>query len=596
MGLTDQIKAGSAYVEASLRDAGLKRGLQSINARIKAFSASIAIIGTKGIALVAAPMLAAGKIASDLGSDLADLSQRTGVSVEALSELGFAAGQSGSSMEELENGIKFMQKALAGIDDDSANKLAELGLSAEKLRSMSPDQQLMALGDAINQIGDPAKRTATALEIFGRGGAKLLPLFADGARGMNELRQQARDLGIVVSTESATAAEAFGDKLSALGATLRMGVYSIGSAIIPILGQMADGFLIATSNVVKWLSANQSLVVLTAAVAGGFVTLGAALLALGSAMLAVNAVIATTVTAVTALSSAFVFVATNPITAFIGSVGLAAAALARFTTDGQNAVAMLGADATKAFGDVDRALTALVGRIGAGDLAGAAELASLAIQRIWLQLTNNLRETWVAFTGEFTKNLNAMRQAVASTAIDIFTRFRAASVFVLGKLGAPGGATGDRLQQFLDQDRADAENTKNEIANIFAAENAAVDAATQEKLRSIEMQLNAATDAYKKALTVAERANDVAREQAGIPKAAGPERGTPIGWAVLWEQLRKRSLVDGLKLAERVGAFGTFSGRAASGFGVVDARIDKIVKATEETAKNTRNRGGIFLA
>ncbi len=37
------------------------------------------------------PMLGAAKAFADMGSDLVDMSQRTGISVEALSELGFAA-------------------------------------------------------------------------------------------------------------------------------------------------------------------------------------------------------------------------------------------------------------------------------------------------------------------------------------------------------------------------------------------------------------------------------------------------------------------------------------------------------------------------
>ena len=67
-----------------------------------------------------------------MGSDLLDMSQRTGVSVEALSELGFAAEQSGADMETLEAGLRKMQKFDRGSGRPARRQaqeaLARLGL------------------------------------------------------------------------------------------------------------------------------------------------------------------------------------------------------------------------------------------------------------------------------------------------------------------------------------------------------------------------------------------------------------------------------------------------------------------------------------
>jgi len=104
MGLSSGIRAGAAYVELYTKDSRMVKGLQAAEKKLKAFGEGITSIGTRLAGLgagVVTPLIGAAKVFSDMGGDLADMSQRTGVSVEALSELGFAAEQSGSDMETL---------------------------------------------------------------------------------------------------------------------------------------------------------------------------------------------------------------------------------------------------------------------------------------------------------------------------------------------------------------------------------------------------------------------------------------------------------------------------------------------------------------
>ena len=78
------------------------------------------------------------------------------------------------------------------------------------------------------------------MELFGKSGTKLLPLMAGGADGIEELQEQARRLGLTMSSEDAQAAESFGDTLSALWKVLKMGVFTIGSALAPALSDLAE--------------------------------------------------------------------------------------------------------------------------------------------------------------------------------------------------------------------------------------------------------------------------------------------------------------------------------------------------------------------
>src|SRR5688572_16574240 len=114
----NSIRAGRAFVELSVKDS-LAGGLNKAAAQLKVFGASVGAIGKKMTTLglsIAAPLALATKLFTNVGGDLLDLSQRTGMSVEALGELGFAAEQSGSNIEELEAGIRGMQKSIGEGD------------------------------------------------------------------------------------------------------------------------------------------------------------------------------------------------------------------------------------------------------------------------------------------------------------------------------------------------------------------------------------------------------------------------------------------------------------------------------------------------
>ena len=115
MASSQGIRAGKAFVELFADDTKLVRGLKAAEKRLKAFGAGVQSIGTKLFGLGAAavaPLLATTNVFADMGDQLAKMSARTGISVEALSELGYAAEQSGADLETLEGGVRKMQKFL----------------------------------------------------------------------------------------------------------------------------------------------------------------------------------------------------------------------------------------------------------------------------------------------------------------------------------------------------------------------------------------------------------------------------------------------------------------------------------------------------
>ena len=79
-----------------------------------------------------------------------------------------------------------------------------------------------------------------ATVIFGRAGTQLLPMLREGPEGLVAVMEEAKKLGIVMSTEDATAAAKLTDGLTRLGAVVKMMVVRIGGGLAPALTSLSD--------------------------------------------------------------------------------------------------------------------------------------------------------------------------------------------------------------------------------------------------------------------------------------------------------------------------------------------------------------------
>ena len=113
---------------------------------------------------------------------LGNTADKLGVSFEFIQTLEEAGNRSGVSIESVSSAFGRLQKTLAGADEESkaaTEALGRLGISFANLENLSPEEQIRLIGEQLQGIDDPAKRTAAAMQIFGKSGADLLPFFAN---------------------------------------------------------------------------------------------------------------------------------------------------------------------------------------------------------------------------------------------------------------------------------------------------------------------------------------------------------------------------------------------------------------------------------
>lgn len=164
-------------------------GLKAIGGAASSLKTSLLAIGTALAGAAGLGALGAAAVATArLGGQLSDLSARTGISARSLIVLRQAFQDAGVGAEAVGGTINRLQRTIveaASGGGAAADALAGLGISAQSIATLAPEDQFSQVAAAISAIADPAQRSAAAMAIFGKSGAELLPLFAEGGAIQN---------------------------------------------------------------------------------------------------------------------------------------------------------------------------------------------------------------------------------------------------------------------------------------------------------------------------------------------------------------------------------------------------------------------------
>ncbi len=206
--------------------------------------ASIAALGV-GITALVMPV-------ARVGDEFFKLSQKTGVSVEALTALDYAAKLSDVSTEGMTKALQKLSVAMFdtqinGVEGSAA--LRALGVSATDVNGQirPTEQVLLDLADKFSAMPDGADKAALAVKLFGKEGLSIIPFLNQGRAGITALMEEAQRLGLVMSEDVARASEVFNDNLTRLSAIFEGVQRQIGAAVIPVLADFTEQVILAQS-------------------------------------------------------------------------------------------------------------------------------------------------------------------------------------------------------------------------------------------------------------------------------------------------------------------------------------------------------------
>lgn len=194
----------------------------------------------------------------DLAGKVHGLAQQTGIAIEPLQQLGFAADQSGSNMDELAGAAKKFALLI-----DAANKggeeqiktLRKLGPSVMgALKSGRPFEDVLGeIAERFKSMPDGTAKTALAMKVFGKSGASLIPLLNEGRDGIAALRKEFVDLGAQMDSETIAQMEALGDQQDKLKVAWQGIKNQIAIALLPAMQS-------AATRALEWVKANRELI------------------------------------------------------------------------------------------------------------------------------------------------------------------------------------------------------------------------------------------------------------------------------------------------------------------------------------------------
>lgn len=182
----------------------------------------------------------AGALAQTI-DETAKVAQRTGIAVEALQGFQVAADLAG--VQNLEVALQKVSVVLGDAAAGSATAqkaFASIGLGVNDLLKLAPEDQFRAVAKAIGDIQNPAAQAAAAVDLFGRSGVELLPLFASN---LAEIEARANSLGIVLSQDQTSAVEEMNDALSLVRKTFDGIIGQVTANLAPVVTALAEEFL-----------------------------------------------------------------------------------------------------------------------------------------------------------------------------------------------------------------------------------------------------------------------------------------------------------------------------------------------------------------
>lgn len=172
-----------------------------------------------------------------------------GISTRNLMGMLHAGDLAGVGNEELGSNLIRLQKNIGEAvrgGGELAEKFTQMGLNAQQLADMPLDEALQAIANAIGNVENRAIRTSMAMDLFGKKGAKMVTILAEGGAGLNNATKEADALGLVVNDSVAKGVEKTNDNMTRLwGVTKGLANSTIGF-FSPFVDSAAEGILYVT--------------------------------------------------------------------------------------------------------------------------------------------------------------------------------------------------------------------------------------------------------------------------------------------------------------------------------------------------------------
>ncbi|AIY65201.1 coiled-coil domain-containing protein [Pseudoalteromonas piratica] len=206
------------------------------------FSGGVAIVG----GLTAAVGLLAGSLRTQAIKEINATAQAFNVSTETLTEWTYAANKVGIGADKIGDIFKDTQDKIGDFvatgGGEAADIFENLGLSIDELKSKTPDQQLLAIAEGLDQVGTKGEKIFY-LESLADEASRLLPLLENGAAGLLAAQEEARLLGVSLSEVDAAMVAQAASEFDRMGGLITGASNHLTVAMAPALSAVNAGIV-----------------------------------------------------------------------------------------------------------------------------------------------------------------------------------------------------------------------------------------------------------------------------------------------------------------------------------------------------------------
>lgn len=222
---------GNLPIVGELEQAGAAAGPMGV-----AIAASLAGVtaGAYAASAAIATIADSALTAIDRIDAIGDSAQALGMQASALQRITIAATLADAPVESLANALGKMESLLGESSPEAVKKFEAIGLSAEKLRRLAPDEQFRRVASAIEALPDRPAQLSAITDIFGKSNRELVNLID----GMAEFEREANKFTL---TESQFAAVGDADMaFKRLGLTVEGIQNQLGAELSPAIADAVN--------------------------------------------------------------------------------------------------------------------------------------------------------------------------------------------------------------------------------------------------------------------------------------------------------------------------------------------------------------------
>jgi hypothetical protein len=219
-----------------------EHAVESLNGKLETLKGGLEKLG---VALSIGEFVEFVHRAVEAAASLGELSERTGISTEKLSQLQYAAKLGGVNSDVLATGIKKLNVSIAeGLAGDAkkVELFKQLHITTKDL-GQGTDAVMLKMADGYAHARDGAGKTAVSIGLMGKAGDEMIPFLNKGGTAIRGLMVEADKLGLTISGEFAEKSRDFEDNLTRIRTGSTKLAILLGGDLVEGLGKAMQAFI-----------------------------------------------------------------------------------------------------------------------------------------------------------------------------------------------------------------------------------------------------------------------------------------------------------------------------------------------------------------